>query len=84
MVLTADAATYAPLDYVFFDQREQAVRRLTFDAFVTVDELHFPTHIEVENLLRPGERTVMVIEDYEFGIDVPPACFEERALERGC
>ncbi len=84
VVLTADAQTLAPLAYVFFDQRETAVRRLVFDDFVAVDGLRFPTRTEIENLLRPGERTTMVIEDYEFGIDVPPACFEQRALERGC
>lgn len=84
VVLTADAETLAPLEYVFFDQRETAVRRLTFADFVAVDDLSFPTRTEIENLLRPGEKTTMVIEDHEFGIDVPPACFEQRALERGC
>lgn len=84
VVLVADATTYAPVTYTFFDQREQAVRLLRFDDYVAVGELRFPTHIEIENLLRPGERTTMVIDDHEFGIDVPDGCFTERALERGC
>lgn len=84
VVLVADTATYAPLEYTFFDQRGQAVRHLSFSDFVQVDDLHFPTRFEVQNLLRPDERTVMVISDYAFNVDVPAGCFTERALERGC
>lgn len=84
LVLTAQAESYAPLEYVYFDQREQPVRRLAFSEFVTVDDLEFPTRIEVENVLERDERTVMVISDYEFGADVPDDCFTERALESGC
>ena len=84
VVLVADTETYAPRAYTFFDQRGQAVRQLTFDEFVAAGDLRFPTRFEVQNLLRSEERTVMVISDYAFNVDVPASCFTERALERGC
>ena len=84
IVIEADEETLAPVDYLYYDQRDQAVRHLTFENFVEVGEYSFPTHIEVENLLREGERTVVDISDYEFGVDIPEACFAQQALERGC
>jgi len=87
VVLVADKTrNYAPLSYTFFDQRGEAVRRITFSEYVTVEGqgLEFPTHLEVQNLLREGERTVVDISDFEFGASVPESCFTERALEGDC
>jgi len=84
IVITADAATYAPLSFVYYDQRGQAVRRISFSALATVHGRHFPTRIEVENLLRQGERTTVLMSGYQFGIEIPEACFREAALARGC
>lgn len=84
VVLVADAETYAPLEYTFFDQRGAAVKRITFSEFTEAGDLNIPTRLEVANLLREGERTVVVTSDYEFGVPVSEACFSERALERGC
>jgi outer membrane lipoprotein-sorting protein len=84
VVLRADADDYRPLEYTFFDQREQAVRRIRFFDYVEVGELYFPTRLEVENLIRESERTVVVLSDFEFDIEIPSGCFTERALERGC
>ena len=84
IVITARQGDYAPLEYLYYDQREQAVRRIFFDNFTEVNEFIFPTYIEVENLLREGERTVVTMSDYEFGIDIPERCFNQQALERGC
>lgn len=84
VVLVADTTTYAPLTYTFFDQRGAAVKRLAFSDFTQAGNLNVPTRVEVVNLLREGERTVVVTSDYAFGVDIPEACFTERALERGC
>lgn len=84
VVLVADAATYAPREYTFFDQRGAAVKRITFSEFTQVDDLSIPTRTEVINLLREGESTVVVTSDYAFGVEIPETCFTERALERGC
>lgn len=84
VVLTADPETLAPRSYVFFDQREQAVRRMSFGDYVTAGDLRVPTRIEVEDLLQEGARTTLVIEDPEFDVEVPERCFTERALEEGC
>ncbi len=84
VVLVADAASYAPLETTFFDQRGAAVKRISFSDFTQAGELSIPTRLEVANLLREGERTVVVTSDFEFGIEIPEACFTERALERGC
>ncbi len=80
----ADAITFAPLEQVFYDQREQAVRRIAFDNFVEVGDNFFPTYIEVENLLREGEKTIIQISNYEFGLEIPERCFQQQVLERGC
>lgn len=84
VIIRASIQDYRPIEYIFFDQREQAVRRMQFSEYVEVGELYFATHVEVENLLRDGERTTMVVSDYEFDVDIPSGCFTERALERGC
>lgn len=84
VVLVADAETYAPLEYTFFDQRGAAVKGIAFSDFTQAGELSIPTRLEVTNLLREGERTVVVTSDYAFGVEIPEACFTERALERGC
>lgn len=86
VVITAGTADYAPRQYVYFDQRDQAVKRINFDDYAEVEnsDLVFPTTITVTDLLEEGHRTVVSYEDYEFGADVPASCFTERALERGC
>jgi outer membrane lipoprotein-sorting protein len=84
VIIQADASTYSPKEYIFFDQRDQAVRSIRFDKFVEADGYYFPTHIEVKNLLKEGELTVVEFSNYEFGIDIPESCFSQQALERGC
>ena len=84
VVIIAETTTFAPLEQTFYDQRDQAVRRISFDNFVEVGEFNFPTFIEVENLLREGEKTIIEISDYDFGIDIPANCFQQQVLERGC
>lgn len=84
IIIEADEETLAPVDYLYFDQRDEAVRHIIFEDFVEVGDFYFPTYIEVENLLREGERTVVEISDYEFGVDIPESCFAQQALERGC
>lgn len=73
-----------PLRYTFYDQRGAAVRRITFSEVAQVEGVAFPTRLEVENLLREGERTVLLTSDYTFGAEVPERCFTQAALERGC
>lgn len=84
IIIEADEETLAPVDYLYFDQRDEAVRHIIFEDFVEVGDFYFPTYIEVENLLREGERTVVEISDYVFGVDIPESCFAQQALERGC
>ena len=82
--LRATRPGYAPVEMLFFDQRGQAVRTLLFEAYVDVDGRHVPTRITVEDLLRPGQRTVVRYARYRFGVAIPPACFTLQALESGC
>lgn len=84
VLITADINTLAPLEQTFYDQRENAVRRISFDNFAELDSYFFPTYIKVENLLREGEQTVIEISNYDFGIDIPENCFQQQVLERGC
>jgi len=82
--LRASAQTYAPTEVVFFDQRGQAVKRITFSEYVPAGPRQFPTRVVVEDLLRQGNRTVARYSEVQFGIPIPPACFTLQALESGC
>jgi outer membrane lipoprotein-sorting protein len=85
IIITADVANnYRPLSYVYYDQRETAVRQLTFSDYVPVEDLFFPTKTEVQNLIAEGESTTISFQDVKFGVDVDQNCFKESALERGC
>jgi outer membrane lipoprotein-sorting protein len=84
VVVRAEARTFAPLEWVLYDQRGQPVKRLTFAAHVKIGARVFPARIVVEDVLRPGYRTTAVYTEMRFGIPVPEACFTQRALEQGC
>ncbi len=84
VTIRAAAQTYTPTEVVFFDQRGQAVKRITFSEYVPAGPRRFPTRVVVEDLLRPGNRTVARYSEYKFGIAIPPACFTLQALESGC
>lgn len=84
LTVTADAQSYAPLEWTFYDQRGQAVKRVTFSEHTKVGARSFPTRTVVEDLLRPGYRTTAVYTNYRFGVKLPEACFTLAALEQGC
>lgn len=84
VTLKADARTSAPLEFVFYDQRGQAVKKVAFSEYVKAASRLFPTRIVVEDLLHAGSRTVAVYSDYQFEIIVPSGCFTLQALETGC
>lgn len=84
LIVKAAASTYAPLEWTFYDQRERAVKRVTFSAHIKVGTRLFPTRIVLDDLLRSGYRTTAVFRDTRFGAPVPDACFTLQALEQGC
>jgi outer membrane lipoprotein-sorting protein len=85
VVLTADVANnYRPVNYVFYDQRDTAVRQLSFSDYVDVEGVFFPSHFEIDNLTAEGEKTTISFQDLKFGVEVDQNCFKESALERGC
>ena len=85
VVLVADAANgYRPVTYTYYDQRGNPVRELSFSNYVEVDDVDFPSHLEIKNLTAEGEKTVIDFQDLKFGVTVNQACFEQSALERGC
>ena len=84
LIVKAQSATYAPLEWTFYDQREKAVKRVTFSEHVRIGARLFPTRTVVEDLLRSGYRTTGVFRDTQFGTPVPDACFTLQALEQGC
>ncbi len=83
VVVRAQSRTYVPLEWLLYDQRDQAVKRITFSAHMRVEQRQFPTRTVVEDLLRAGHRTTVVYTEPRFG-PVPDACFTQRALEDGC
>lgn len=74
----------APREMTYFDQRGNAVKRLTLSDFRESDGRIVPTRFVVEDLTEGGGRTVAQWTDVEFGIEPPDACFTQQALERGC
>ena len=85
VVLVADEANgYRPVTYTYYDQRGNPVRELSFSNYVEVDDVDFPSHLEIRNLTAEGEETVIDFQELKFGVAVNQACFEQSALERGC
>ncbi len=77
-------ATYAPLTLTYFDQRGNAVKRMSFSDFKAVDGRTVPERFEVVDLLKDGYRTIAAWTRVDYSTPVPDACFTEAALERGC
>lgn len=85
VTLEADAKTRAPSKITYEDQRGNGVRRVTLSNYaVAVGERHVPTKTVIEDLTRPGYRTISVMSEYHFGIKIPEKCFTLEALEKGC
>jgi outer membrane lipoprotein-sorting protein len=81
---TATLPDLAPRELTYFDQRGNAVKRLTLADFREVDGRTIPTRFEVVDLTEGGGRTVATWTEVDFGVDPPDACFTQQALERGC
>lgn len=84
LIVKAASRTYAPLEWTFYDQRERAVKRVTFSEHIRIGTRLFPTRTVVEDLLRSGYATTAAFRDTRFGAPVPDACFTLQALEQGC
>jgi outer membrane lipoprotein-sorting protein len=84
VTIQAKTKGYVPSEVTFFDQRGQAVKKVSFARYAEVNGKSFPVQTTVEDLLRPGNRTTLVYSDYKFGVSIPGSCFEQRALEAGC
>lgn len=85
IIVVADRTrNYAPLEFSYFDQREQAVRQIIFADYLAQDAIFFPQRLEIIDLLNEGNSTVIIQDALIFGDDVPERCFSQRALESGC
>ncbi|MDX2007006.1 MAG: outer membrane lipoprotein-sorting protein [Meiothermus sp.] len=84
VTLKARLKGFVPLEVTYFDQRNQAVRRISFSQFAEAGGRTFPVQMAIEDLLRPGNRTTLVYSGYQFGVSLPQGCFTQRALETGC
>ncbi len=84
LVVQAGKPGFTPREVVYYDQRGQAVRKITFAQLAQVGGRSFPTLVTVEDLLRPGYHTRVVYSNYRFGLAIPESCFTVRALEAGC
>ena len=85
VVTSGRKSDYAPLEYLYYDQRDTAVRRINLrDYTETPEGLPFPQTLEITNLLEEGESTTLRYTNVDFESDIPESCFTERALERGC
>ncbi|MBF6595485.1 MAG: outer membrane lipoprotein-sorting protein [Thermaceae bacterium] len=84
VTIQAKVKGYVPLEVTFFDQRSQAVKKVTFAQYAEVNGHSFPVQTTVEDLLHSGNRTTLVYSDYKFGVSIPSGCFDQRALVAGC
>lgn len=82
--IMASLPDLAPREFTYFDQRGNAVKRLTLSEFREVGGRTVPTRFEVEDLTADGGRTVAAWTEAEFDLEPPDACFTQQALERGC
>lgn len=82
--IRAKSKGYVPQEITYFDQRGQAVRKISFTQFAEVSGRSFPVQMTIEDLLRPGNRTALSYSNYKFGLSLPDSCFSQRALETGC
>ena len=75
----------APQELVYYDQRGNAVKSLTFSELRELEDGRLvPTYFEVVDLTEDGGRTIAEWTDVEFGVEPPDRCFTQQALERGC
>lgn len=84
LVFKAKVPGYAPLEVLYYDQRNQAVRRIVFSDHTKVGERFFPTKIVVEDLLKAGYKTSVQYSNYRVDVAIPERCFGLDALENGC
>lgn len=84
VVIKTRVKGYVPQEITFVDQRNQAVRKIVFSQFADVNGRSFPVQMIIEDLLRPGNRTSLTYSNFKFDVQLPDACFTQRALETGC
>jgi len=77
-----DAETYAPLQQEFFDEQGTAIRRLHFARFQPIQDRDFPHEWTAVPLAKPGQRTVVRVEEIRFDADLQESLFTKRQLER--
>lgn len=81
--IVARSGDYAPEQITYFDQRNQAVRRISLSDYQTFNKRLFPTTTTVEDLLKGKNRTTLKFGNVRL-TPVPSACFTQQALESGC
>lgn len=82
IALTAEKPSFAPTRIVYFDQRDTAVKENILSDYAEVNGLYIPQRFEVNDLLQPGNHTVVTWQDAAFDVVIPEACFQQSALER--
>lgn len=84
--LSAEKPSYAPTHIVYFDQRDTAVKENILSNYAEVEGNYIPQRFEVKDLLKEGNKTIVIWTDAQFGVTIPDTCFSQNALEReaGC
>lgn len=81
--IVAQASNFAPQQFTYYDQRGQAVRRISLSDFQALGGRQFPSTTTVEDLLHSKNRTTLKFNTVRL-TPVPSACFTQQALESGC
>lgn len=84
VTLKAKAGTLEPVSITYLDQRGQAVKRISFAAYNTVQGRKYASRLVVDDLIQRGDRTIMEFTSLKYDNAIPAACFTPAAMEKGC
>ncbi len=73
---------YLPAKIQFFDEKNTLIRSQVFNDFRETGGRKLPLAWIMINELKPGHKTVMVLDDVKFDIDIADRVFSFQALER--
>ena len=81
-ILWVDKEYYIPIRQELFALSGMPLKTWTMTEIEEIDGRNIPTRMEISDQLRSGSKTVLVMSDISFGIDIEDEIFSLRWLER--
>lgn len=80
VVLWIAKTEYFMLRAEYYDEDGELINRLTASEVKLMDDREIPTRMVMEDVKKPGHRTIMVTESVDFHIDVDDAFFSQQQM----